>query len=80
MYKRGAGVPQDSTQAADWFAKAAEHGNQYAQYNLGVAYETGQGVPRDVKLAMSWYQKAGQQGNDDALRSIGRLTNQAVKP
>src|SRR3954452_13077717 len=46
-YKGGRGVPQDYTQAAQWFQKAADQGNAVAQRNLGSLYLEGQGVKQD---------------------------------
>ena len=34
MYAKGQGVPQDDTQALNWFRQAAEQGHAEAQYNL----------------------------------------------
>ena len=37
-YYKGTGVAQDAEQAVEWFRKAAEQGDDVAQYNLGVLY------------------------------------------
>ena len=37
-YYHGQGVPQDRTQALNWFRKAAERGIADAQYSLGLMY------------------------------------------
>ena len=55
-------MPQDYTQAAKWYRKAADQGNADAQPNLGLMYEKGQGVPQDYAQAVSWYRKAADQG------------------
>ena len=34
-YEKGMGVEQDYAEAAKWFRKAADQGNEYAQYELG---------------------------------------------
>ena len=36
MYPDGQGVPQDYEAAAAWYRKAAEQGNKWAQYLLGL--------------------------------------------
>jgi TPR repeat protein len=41
------GVPQNSAEAAQWYRKAADHGNTLAQAHLGLMYEHGHGVPKD---------------------------------
>jgi len=47
----GLGVPQDYAQAASWYRKAAEQGNDGAQYKLGVLYCYGLGLPQDYTQA-----------------------------
>src|SRR5208283_6113852 len=44
LYLLGSGVPQDYSQAARWFVKAAERDNPQAQNALGYMYGQGQGV------------------------------------
>jgi TPR repeat protein len=51
MYRSGQGVPQDYTEAAKWYRKAAEQGDTEAQYNLGLAYTKGLGAPQGFVLA-----------------------------
>ena len=48
MYANGKGVPQDLTQAANWFRKAADQGNADAQANLGAMYAKGKGVSQEL--------------------------------
>ena len=47
MYDNGQGVPEDDMEAVKWWRKAAEQGDEAAQYNLGIAYANGIGVPQD---------------------------------
>jgi len=54
LYEIGRGVPQDETQAALWFRRAAEQGQPFAQYQLGLLYDKGRGVPQDVVEAEKW--------------------------
>jgi len=72
-YDEGKGVPQDYTQAAFWWRKAAEQGDADAQYNLGASYDYGQGVPQDYAQAALWYRKAAEQGLADAQDALGVL-------
>jgi uncharacterized protein len=80
MYANGKGVPQDSTQAANWFRKAADQGNADAQANLGAMYAKGKGVSQDSIQAVDWFRKAADQGNADAQASLGWMyaTGQGV--
>ena len=59
MYDNGYGVPQDYTEAIKWYRRAAEQGNDRAQYNLGLMYDVGYGVPQDFIQAHMWYDIAG---------------------
>jgi TPR repeat protein len=67
------GVPQDNTQAAFWYRKAAEQGNAAAQDLLGSLYEHGLGVPKDFAQAAIWYRKAAEQGDADAQSELGEF-------
>lgn len=65
---------QDYEEAVKWYLKAAEHGYDKAQCQLGVVYYSGKGVERNVTEALKWWQKAADQGNDAAgllCRAVG---------
>ena len=52
MYYIGQSMLQDNAKADAWYRKAADQGFDYAQFNLGVAYEDGGfGMPQDYALA-----------------------------
>src|SRR6516162_4473429 len=50
-YAQGLGVPQNYTEAAKWYIKAADQGNAAAQFALGELHEAGRGVARDDAAA-----------------------------
>jgi len=54
MFETGRGVPQNYTEAAMWYRRAAEQGDSLAQYSLGLLYDRGQGVPQDIVEANKW--------------------------
>jgi uncharacterized protein len=54
MFETGRGVPQNFSEAAMWYRRAAEQGNGSAQYSLGLLYDKGFGVPRDQVEAHRW--------------------------
>ena len=58
-------------EAVKWWRKAAEQGNLYGQYNLGVCYKEGQGVSQDYAEALKWYRKAAEQGHGKAQYQVG---------
>ena len=41
MFETGRGVPQNYTEAAMWYRRAAEQGDSLAQYSLGLLYDRG---------------------------------------
>ncbi len=65
-------MPQDYAQAALWYRKAAEQGDDIAQYSLGTLYYNGQGLPQDYTQALTWYRKAAEQGYAEAEVQLGR--------
>jgi hypothetical protein len=70
-FASGTGVAQDYTQAAQFWAQAAEQGHSFAQLNLASLYAQGQGVERDEAKALMWLTKAANQGNADAQYRLG---------
>jgi len=70
-YLAGRGVPQDLTQSAYWYERAANAGDPLAQNQIGFFYQTGIGVPRDPARAVSWYQRAAAGGYLRAKVNLG---------
>lgn len=66
----GKGVPQDKTEAARWFRKAAGQRNAAAQNYLGIMYCNGYGIAKDRHEAARWFQKAARQGQRNALAAV----------
>ncbi|HET6372897.1 MAG TPA: caspase family protein, partial [Candidatus Polarisedimenticolia bacterium] len=59
MYQEGWGTAIDYEEAATWYRKSAEAGNQAAMIKLGMMYERGLGnLTFDPRIAMEWYRKA----------------------
>ena len=72
MNENGQGVPQDFAEAAKWYRKAAEQGNNaMAQHDLGRMYTEGRGVPQDYAEAVKWWRKAAEQDHAGALFNLG---------
>ena len=55
LYAQGQGVPQDDSQAIQWFRRAADQGYAPAQYSLGVMYTEGRGVSQSGAEAYFWF-------------------------
>ncbi len=67
-------IKPDDRKAADWFTKAAEHGNVSAQYKLGLLYWGGHhGLPKDPNEAYFWTVLAragGQESSKDLAKVL----------
>src|SRR3569623_190589 len=73
MFETGRGVPQNYTEAAMWYRRAAEQGDSLAQYSLGLLYDRGQGVPRDVVEASKWLNLATSAAPPRAREARARI-------
>jgi TPR repeat protein len=73
MYAQGLGVGRDDIEAVKWWRAAAEQGDAFAQYNLGLAYANAQGVAKNVADAAKWYRLAADQGHGPAQVNLGLL-------
>lgn len=77
LYTEGApGLAQDYAKAASWFRKAADQGENHAQYRLGDLYKNGLGVEKDLAEAARWFQLAANQGNADAQKALAEVNEQ----
>jgi TPR repeat protein len=54
MYEAGDGVKPDKVEAAKWYRKSADQGDDSAQAGLGWMYYEGQGVKQDYAEAYFW--------------------------
>ena len=59
--------------AVELYKKAANMGDESAQYYLGNAYEEGIGVEKDYEEAIKWYKKSANQGYVLAQSHLGGL-------
>lgn len=74
MYANGQGVPNNLSEAANWWRLAGAGGNVLAQFNLCFMYANGQqGVPQDFSEAAKWCQLAAAQGDSRAADFLGRM-------
>lgn len=70
-YMTGHGVPQDLTQAAHWYQKAALLGDPDAENQIGYFCQYGIGIPVDLVRAFHWYQLASASGSLQAKVNMG---------
>lgn len=61
----------DYTNALKYYFKAANKGDDKAQFELGLMYQTGKGVTKNTPEAIKWWQQAANQGNVFAQYSLG---------
>lgn len=64
------GIPVYYQQAVEWYEKAANKGNMYAQTSLGILYYLGLGVPKNYTKAAEWYKKAAEQRDASAMYNL----------
>jgi TPR repeat protein len=69
MYDKGRGVLQDYKKAVQWYAKAADQGDAWAQNNLGFLYLNSLGVPQDYVQAYKWFNLSAAQGLEMARKN-----------
>ena len=76
MYENGDGiVPQDMSEAKNWFIKAARAGNENAMLNLGRWYEEHEDLyhQKEYGEAAEWYREAMKAGNPEGMFRLGCL-------
>jgi len=65
MYRMGEGTPQNYTKAFYWYQKAAMHGEQVAQFHVGLLYFLGYGVKKNLLKAFVWADLSLTTGKDE---------------
>jgi len=75
---KGRGVEADPVEAAKWYEKAAQHGDQQAAINLGILYAQGKGVKQDTTQAAHWFRLAADAGNAMAEYNLGLLYSEQL--
>ena len=64
LHYLGLGVPKDSKEAEKWWKLAAEQGDDFSQYELGLMH---------FKEAEKWMKLSAEQGNADAQYDLGLM-------
>lgn len=57
------GIYMNKEKGIELIRRAAEQGDSWAQYGLGICYEDGDGIEQDYEQAAYWYRKSAEQGN-----------------
>ena len=58
-------MTRDYAEGARWLRTAAEQGQRFAQFNLGVLYASGNGVAQDNASAYLWFSLAASRATGD---------------
>ena len=66
-------TPEQTAQALERLTKAAEAGQDCAQYALGKIYRDGQGVEKDIQKAVARFTLAATKENSFAAFALGKL-------
>ena len=64
------GIEHKSSEAFEFYLKAAENGVELAQYRVGLCYCSGNGVERNERLGFYWLNKAAENGVPDAIQQV----------
>ena len=64
---------KDETAAAQWYRKAADQGNEFAQCGLAAMYREGRGVAKDPAEAIPLLRRSAASGRSDAALALGMM-------
>ena len=73
LYGLGGYRPDPSAGIA-YLTRAAEGGDAFAQYSLGMCYLEGNGTAKDPDQALRLFTQAAEQGSPHALTQLGRCS------
>ncbi len=72
-YLKGAGVPQNDTEALNWLQQAANRDYPDAYMALGMMYSDGMAFAPDYRIAFTWFSKSAGLNNAEAQFQLGGL-------
>ena len=70
-YHGETGLAVDMNEANRWWRRAADQGECYAQYKVGLAYDFAKGMEEDKKEAVKWYKRAVSKEYVPAIYRLG---------
>lgn len=73
MHHMGEGVPQNFSQALNWYRTAADGGHAEGYFSMGQMYEKGQGSPQDFTRAFEAYQAASDLDHMAARKRVAMM-------
>lgn len=69
----GYNTPKNIEKAMECLTRAADKGNQFAQYLLGKIYLSGESIPKDAQKAIGYLEKSAAQNNQWAQYVLGKV-------
>ena len=69
---------QGWSQAAKWYARAADRGNATAMVRLGILQQDGKGVLKDETAAANLYRKAADDGSSSGMHNLALLYDKGI--
>lgn len=71
-YNKGKGYynDKDYSSAYSWFLRAADQGQNNAQFYLGYMFKNSLGVAQDYRKALYWYTKSAEQHNSSSQNNL----------
>lgn len=73
LFEKGIVVPQDTTQAIEYYERSGDMGYARGYYYSGKIYERGRLIEKDVDRALLNYKKAFDLGYERAAKDIEKL-------
>lgn len=73
IYDSGLGIPQDYSEAAKWYRKAADLKSVHAYYMLAVMYGLGHGVPQDYTASVAWLRQGAERADPRSQALLGLM-------
>jgi TPR repeat protein len=74
----GIGTKVDKQKAVELYQKAANLGNNAAQYNLALMYENGEGVDKEFNKAFELFKKSAEEGYSNGITRLGHCYQNGV--
>lgn len=79
FYATGRGsFPRDAALARQWYLRAADCGDTYAQYNYGAMLYDGEGGSVDPIASLEWIRRAAAGGEPSAIHFLSQLSNEVA--
>jgi TPR repeat protein len=73
LYENGVAVDQDDIRAVAWYARAAQGGDPFGQFNFALRCERGRGIAINLAEAARWYLASAEQGVGPAMKNLSNM-------